>query len=104
MRELAPQAAATLREQTALVVLDVREPWEYARCHIDASLHIPMADVPKRLHELAQDATILVVCHHGMRSRHVGEFLLANGYRDVTNLSGGIDAWARVVDQTLATY
>ena len=85
-------------------MLDVRERWEYELCHIEPSLHIPMYDVPARLDQLQRDATIIVVCHHGMRSRQVAEFLSANGFGDVANLNGGIDDWARVVDPTIATY
>ena len=104
MRELSPQAAAALRDQQPVQFLDVREPWEHELCHIAGDLHIPMGQIPARLAEIPQDRPLIVVCHHGMRSHQVAEFLLARGFDDVSNLDGGIDAWARLVDPALALY
>ena len=104
MRELTPQATAALRAAQPVVVLDVREPWEFARCQIAGSVHVPMNQIPDRLAELTPAATIVVVCHHGMRSLQVARYLSAQGFNDVANLTGGIDAWARTVDPSLATY
>ena len=104
MHEVTPQRACELLVQPPTVILDVREPWEHAICNIAGSQHIPMGEVPSRLHEIERNARIIVLCHHGMRSRQVAEFLERQGYSDVSNLSGGIDAWARVVDPKLATY
>ncbi len=104
MRELSAQEAAALRDQQAVRFLDVREPWEHELCHIEGDLHIPMNEIPERLAEIPQDRPLIVVCHHGMRSYQVAEFLLARGFTDVANLDGGIDAWARAVDPALALY
>ncbi len=104
MRELNPVAAAALRDQQEVQLLDVREPWEHELCHIEGGLHIPMGQIPARLAEIAQDRPVIVVCHHGMRSRQVAEFLILQGFKDVANLEGGIDAWARSVDPALALY
>lgn len=104
MRELTPQAVAALRDTTDIQIIDVREPWEYELCHIEGTLHIPMGQIPARLAELASDRPLIVLCHHGMRSLQVAHYLLSQGYQDVTNLSGGIDAWARDVDPALALY
>lgn len=104
MRELTPQAVAALRDTTEIQIIDVREPWEYELCHIEGTLHIPLGQIPARLAELASDRPLIVLCHHGMRSLQVAHYLLSQGYQDVTNLSGGIDAWARDVDPALALY
>lgn len=104
MRELTVQEAAALHAEQAVQLLDVREPWEHELCHIAGDLHIPMAEIPARLADIPQDRPLIVVCHHGMRSYQVAEFLLARGFADVANLDGGIDAWARAVDPTLALY
>ena len=104
MRELTPQAVAALRDTTDIQIIDVREPWEHELCHIEGTLHIPMGQIPARLAELASDRPLIVLCHHGMRSLQVAHYLLSQGYQDVTNLSGGIDAWARDVDPALALY
>jgi rhodanese-related sulfurtransferase len=76
-------------------VLDVREDWERAAGFIPGSLHIPMQEVPGRLGELEPSAQIIVVCHVGARSQLVAEFLVRQGYRQVANLRGGMDAWER---------
>ena len=86
------------------ILLDVRESWEYNLCALPGSVHIPMGQIPARLADIPQGRPLIVVCHHGMRSYQVAEFLLARGFSDVANLDGGIDAWARVVDPTLARY
>lgn len=104
MRELSPLAAADWHKTGEVQFLDVREAWEHAVCHIAGALHIPMGEIPTRLSEIPQDRPLIVVCHHGMRSRQVAEFLLARGFGDVANLDGGIDAWARTVDTELERY
>lgn len=86
------------------VLLDVREPDEIATVAIPGSVHIPMRDVPQRLHELDASATVAVLCHHGGRSARVAQFLTAHGFADVHNVDGGIDAYALDVDPTLPRY
>ena len=104
MRELKPAAAAALLDAGKLVLLDVREPWEWELVRIEGALHIPMGQVPARLAEIPRERPVVVMCHHGMRSHQVAQFLLGQGYADVANLDGGIDAWARSVDASLALY
>lgn len=105
MRQLRPaEADARLREHPAPVLLDVREPWEVAVCYIEGSLHVPMARVPAALRGLDPAQEIIVLCHHGMRSQQVALYLLRAGFDKVSNLAGGIDAWAREVDGSLGTY
>lgn len=87
-----------------LVVLDVREAHELAICSLPGSLHIPMAQIPGRLDELDKDAEIVVMCHHGMRSLQVANYLTRAGYLKVYNLTGGIHAWANVIEPTMAKY
>lgn len=86
------------------VVLDVREPWEHEICTIPDSRLLPMQEVPARLRELPADADIVVVCHHGMRSLQVAQFLQQSGLARVYNLSGGIAAWADAVDPDMPRY
>lgn len=104
MRQLSAEEAATQLAQAAARLLDVREPWEFELVHVAGALHIPMGEIPARLAELPKDQPLIVVCHHGMRSMHVAQFLLAQGFADVANLDGGIDAWAATVDPALARY
>jgi rhodanese-related sulfurtransferase len=92
------------RAQEPVTLLDVREPWEFALCRIDGSLHVPLGQLPSRLAELDPDRTTVVICHHGMRSLQAGAYLKRQGFADVVNLSGGIDGWARTVDPAMAVY
>lgn len=75
-----------------LVVLDVREPHEWAAGHIDGAVHIQMGELPTRVGELDPSARTIVVCHVGGRSARVTAWLHAQGH-DVVNLEGGMDAW-----------
>lgn len=75
-----------------LVVLDVREPHEWAAGHIAGAVHIPMGEVPARVGELDPSTRTIVVCHVGGRSARVTAWLHAQGH-DVVNLEGGMDAW-----------
>ncbi len=91
-------------DDAAPIVLDVREPWERAVCSLPRAVHIPMREVPARLAELDPQRPIVCVCHHGGRSAQVGLFLERQGFAQVYNLSGGIDAWAQEVDPSCPRY
>ncbi len=98
------ELAAWRREGAAHTLLDVREPHELAVCAIEGAVHIPMGEVPGRLDGLPMDAPLVVMCHHGMRSLRVMRFLREAGWHNAVNLEGGIDAWARQVDDTMPRY
>jgi len=102
----APELAARLANEgaEAPLLLDVRENWEFATCQIPGAVQIPMALVPIRISELDDDREIVCICHHGARSMQVAAFLERNGFTDVTNLTGGIHAWAVQVDGAMPTY
>jgi adenylyltransferase/sulfurtransferase len=86
------------------VLIDVREPYELAICSIAGAEHIPLRDLPRRLSDIPGDRHLLMLCHHGSRSRNATEYLRAQGIPAVTNVAGGIDAWARRIDPSLARY
>lgn len=90
--------------QAAPLLLDVREPHEYAFCHIEGSLNIPMNTVPARIGELDPDRETVVICHHGMRSASIAGFLGSRDFQKVFNLSGGVEAWAVLVDPAMPRY
>lgn len=92
------------RPDGKLLLLDVREQWEYQTAHIEGSLLVPMNSVPARLAELDPAADTVVICHHGGRSMQVAAFLERNGFAKVFNLSGGVDAWAREVAPGMPIY
>ncbi len=102
----APQLAEWSQDESRAkpVLLDVREPWEFQTCHIPGAVAMPMQTVPARQEELDPDAPIVCICHHGMRSMQVAAFLERAGFTHVTNLSGGVHAWAQQVDPSMPTY
>jgi rhodanese-related sulfurtransferase len=75
------------------VLIDVREPDEWARGHAPGAVHVPLGQVPDRLGELPTDADVVVVCHGGGRSSRATAWLLDNGYQ-CRNLTGGMVAYA----------
>jgi rhodanese-related sulfurtransferase len=85
-------------------VLDVREAEELAICQLDDVLHVPMNEVPARLADLPRDQPVVVLCHHGVRSRMVVDYLRGAGFDNAINLDGGIDAWARQIDASVTRY
>ena len=91
-------------EGVAHIVLDVREPDEIAICAIEGSRSIPMQQVPLNLDALPREEPLIVLCHHGMRSAVVADFLRKSGFPNAWNLAGGINAWARKVDTTMPRY
>lgn len=86
--------AQALQQQGGLL-LDVREAHEYALIHAPHSTHIPLAQLSQRLNKIAayQDQPLAVMCRSGMRSAQAVKLLQAAGYRQVSNVSGGIMAW-----------
>jgi rhodanese-related sulfurtransferase len=86
------------------LLLDVREEWEFDKACIEGSTLLPMRTVPDHLHDLDPHRETVVICHHGIRSRMIGLFLEKHGFSNLINLSGGVAAWARDVDQQMPTY
>ena len=106
MREMTPDECRTYLERAPVrpLLLDVREPWEYNIVHLEDSVLMPMRQVPVEADSLDADREIIVICHHGIRSRHVAHYLESRGFDRVINLRGGVDAWARELDSRLSTY
>ena len=101
------EAVELKREWTAkpdLVVLDVREPHEYAIARIDGARLIPLSELPGRLSEIDGRAEIVTHCHHGARSLRALELLRGAGFANVRSLQGGIDAWSVDVDPAVPRY
>lgn len=86
------------------MIVDVREPHELAICRLDQAVHIPMREIPARLPSLPRDRHLLILCHAGGRSRRVTDYLRGQGFTAVSNIAGGIDAWAAELDPTLPRY
>jgi len=90
--------------ESAPLLLDVRQPWEFDVCKIEGSVLIPMSQIPIEINTLDKERETVVICHHGIRSRRVAHFLVQAGFSDVINLSDGVDGWAKTVDNQMATY
>ena len=84
---------AEVKERDDVLLLDVREQWEYDEAHIPGVTLLPMGEVPGRLDEIPTDQTVIVTCRSGNRSGQVADFLRQNGFDNVHNMSGGIVAW-----------
>ena len=80
------------------VLLDVREPWEFALARIEGSRLIPMGELPDRFSELDPAAETVVICHHGARSAYVACALGDAGFANVLDLEGGLDAYSQIDD------
>ena len=85
-------------------LLDVREPWEFQLAHIEGSELRPMQTIPNQIDELDRSHPTVVICHHGMRSLQVIAFLQRQGFDNLHNLQGGIDAWSREIDPQIPLY
>lgn len=93
-----------LEQGEPLLLLDVREDYEYKYAHIPNSVLIPLNKIPTRINELDANQAIVVLCHHGMRSKRAANFLVEAGFTDITNLEGGIDAWSLYCDSSVPRY
>lgn len=106
--EITPAAAKQrLESGTKSILLDVREPQEFALAHIEGSILIPMQSIPaelQRLEGMADEGDLLVLCHHGVRSLQVAAWLQARGIENAESITGGIDRWSVEIDSSIPRY
>jgi rhodanese-related sulfurtransferase len=106
--ELSPQEVQSrLSRGDRLVFIDVREPEEFAVTRIDGAELVPMQSLPaeiQRLKRLADDAGLVILCHHGMRSLQIASWLRQQDIENCSSLAGGIDRWSREIDPTVPRY
>ncbi len=91
--DVSVQTVADVKDRDDVLVLDVREDWEYNEKHIPGVLWMPMNTVPNRLSEIPKDKEVIVTCRSGNRSGQVVDFLREQGFTNVHNMTGGIVAW-----------
>jgi rhodanese-related sulfurtransferase len=104
--EIEPRVAHSQLEKGAVLV-DVREPEEYAVAKISGSRLIPMQSIPAELQEiegLSDNGDILVMCHHGVRSLQVAHWLREHGIENCFSVAGGIDRWSQEIDPEIPRY
>ena len=114
--QLSPNQVAQWARQQGLgangerpLLLDVREPWEVQLAAIPESpdfevVCMPMRAIPARYPELARSRPVICLCHHGMRSMQVAHFLNQQGFQNLANVVGGINAWSMELDPSIAVY
>jgi rhodanese-related sulfurtransferase len=98
--------AKHLANGQAVLLIDVRQPWENQLAALPNSVLIPLNELAQRSWEISADVPTMIVvyCHHGIRSLSAGAFLERLGFTNVHSLSGGIDAWSCEVDPTVPRY
>ncbi len=104
MLDLTPEALEEYLEFNKPLLLDVREQWEWDKCHFDAARLLPMGQIMENIDSLDKAAEIVIICHHGIRSMQVARYFESIGFERVINLKGGIDAWAKTIDSSMAQY
>jgi rhodanese-related sulfurtransferase len=101
----AEQVKSLQKSGEQFTLLDVREPWEYETVRLEGAKHIPMGDIPSRAQqELDPEEHVVVMCHHGVRSLTVTNWLRQQGFEKVQSMRGGIDGWSRTVDPKVPLY
>jgi adenylyltransferase/sulfurtransferase len=103
MKEVTVQELKRLMDSKAdIQLIDVREPYEYDVCNLEGEL-IPMAEVPHNTDRIAKDKQVILHCRSGRRSGDIILWLEKNhGFTNLYNLKGGILAWAKEIDPTMA--
>lgn len=105
MDEITPQELkARLDGNDRPLLLDVRQEWETQLCRLPNAVHIPIEELELRTDELNPEDETVVYCHQGVRSAAVAVYLRGLGFKNVRNLMGGLDLWARTVDPTMRRY
>lgn len=100
----ATELKTRIQNEPHLLLLDVRESNEFEFAGIENSVLIPLNQIPQRLGELNPQQEIVVICHHGVRSSQACLYLNNSGFKQIANLTGGIDAWSCECDNTVPRY
>jgi rhodanese-related sulfurtransferase len=87
-----------------VLLVDVREPWEFDVCRIEGAKLIPMGQIPANLQSLDVDEDVICYCHHGMRSLDVAVWLRNQGVATAKSLVGGIERWSQEIDPQVPRY
>jgi len=98
------EAAKVLAENTEAKLLDVRGPDEYSIAHVEGAILLDQDIVENILDTWDPETPVLLMCHHGHRSMQASNFFTHHGFQNVSNIEGGIDAWAETIDTSLERY
>lgn len=104
--EVTPRDVQASLESGDIVLIDCRRPDEYERARIEGCHLVPMEELPTRMEDLEdfRDQSIVIYCHHGIRSLRVAAVLRHSGFDEVYSMAGGIDLWSQAVDVNVPTY
>jgi adenylyltransferase/sulfurtransferase len=103
--EITPaDAKRRLDRDERLLLVDVRESWEFGICRIEGAKHIPMGSIPANLQALDTGDEVICYCHHGMRSLDVAVWLRGQGVERAKSLAGGIERWSLEIDPGVPRY
>jgi rhodanese-related sulfurtransferase len=103
--EIAPsELKQSLDRGEKILLIDVREPWEFDLTRIGGAKLVPMGSIPANLQSLDSGDPVVCYCHHGMRSLDVAVWLRSQGVENVRSLAGGIDRWSLEVDSKVPRY
>ncbi len=105
LQEVSPADRSTLRARPDRPrLIDVREPWEFNLVHLPEAENVPMGEIYSLTAGYDKSAEYVIICHHGVRSANVCSLLMAFGFKHARNFAGGLDAWSRMVDPSVARY
>lgn len=105
MNSISPEDVRQRRERgDPFTLVDCREAAELEIASIAGALHVPLSDFPQRVAALSPDGDYVIFCHHGVRSQRAAAYLREMGFRNVSSMSGGIDAWSVRIDAAVPRY
>lgn len=107
MRDMNPTTLQDfLQQHPSPLLIDVRETHELVHGMLENARHVPMNAIPGMLEQLDdyKDQPVVLICRSGKRSAQVGQFMEQNGFSDIINLQGGMNAWAEQIDPEINTY
>lgn len=103
--EITPaEVKARLDRNETLLLVDVREPWEFNMCRIDGAKLVPLGSVSSNLQMMEAAESVVVYCHHGQRSLDAVAWLRQQGVEGALSMAGGIERWSREIDPKVPRY
>jgi adenylyltransferase/sulfurtransferase len=98
------QLKELLLKEEGIKLIDVREKWEHNIARINGAELVPLSTFAENYKKLNVDDKFVVFCHHGSRSYSACIFMAKNGFKNLYNLEGGINAWSQEVDNSIPKY
>ena len=105
IKRLSPiQVKNILESEAQIKLIDVRENWEFEIARLENAQLIPLGQFVDFSRQLNPEDKIVIYCHHGARSFNACNYLSENGFKEVINLEGGINAWSHEIDSSIPVY